>query len=362
MKRSAKDLRNIEHSYPTIGRQERTAVLRVLKSSYLAEGQEVREFEKELSAYIGGTGAVAAGSGTLALHLALTALGVGYNDEVILPSYVCRSVLNAVLYCRAKPVLCDVNGDDYTLSFSEARRKLSKKTKAIIVAHMFGFPVPLERFKKLGVPVIEDCAHAVGAELNGRKAGSRGDLSIFSFEGTKYIVAGEGGMVVANSSRLLKILRALKEPDAFDYKVKLTYRMTDLQAAVGRAQLARLESFIRNRRTIVEKYNAAFASLDMELPKDPAGGRHVFHRYMVNIKHDSRAFREKCLRQGVKVKQPVKPYPLHRYLGLPDKSFPETSAIMRSAVSIPVYPALTARQVRYVIKVVKDTYSGKRKK
>src|SRR3989338_11463137 len=183
----------IEHSKPTIGKEEQKSIVDVIKTNYLAEGKTVKEFEKELSNYIGTSGGIATSTGTLALHLALMSLDVKENDEIIAPSYVCRSVLNAILYCGAKPVLCDVDKEDYNISFEDAKRKLTKRTKAIIVSHMFGCPAEIDKFRRLGIYIIEDCAHSIGAKYKGRKVGSWGDLAIFSFEGTKYIVTGEGG-------------------------------------------------------------------------------------------------------------------------------------------------------------------------
>ncbi|MCK4994200.1 MAG: DegT/DnrJ/EryC1/StrS aminotransferase family protein [Candidatus Omnitrophica bacterium] len=343
----------IEHSCSTIGKEERDAVIKVLKTNYLAEGQDVRRFEKEMCEYIGGKGAVATSTGTLALHLALACLGIEKNDEIIVPSYVCRSVLNAVLSIGARPVVVDVNIDDYNISFSCVRKKVSKKTKAIIVAHMFGCPAEIDQFRDLGVPIIEDCAHAIGAEYKGKKVGSWGDLAIFSFEGTKYIITGEGGMVIANSRRLFNKLKKLKEPNSRDSIVKYTYRMTNLQAAIGRVQLARLENFISKRKKIVKMYNKAFSKTQMQLPVEYQYAKHVFHRYMVKINYNIRKYMNLCCRQGVNVKQPVKPYSLHKYLELSDYDFPNTRHIMKSAVSLPIYPSLTKKQVQYIIKVSK---------
>lgn len=276
----------IEHSKPTIGEEEQRVIVDVIKTNYLAEGKTVKEFEEELSNYIGARGGVATSTGTLALHLALMSLNIQKNDEIIAPSYVCRSVLNPILYCGARPVLCDVNIEDYNISFANAKKKLTPGTKAIIIPHMFGCPAEIDKFKELGIYIIEDCAHSVGAEYKGKKVGSWGDLSIFSFEGTKYIVTGEGGMVLANSNLLLNRLRKLKEPESFDYRVKYTYRMTDMQAAIGRVQLSRLGKFIKKRRKIAEIYTRAFAKFALELPKEPPYGLHIFHRYMIKIKRD----------------------------------------------------------------------------
>lgn len=343
----------IEHSKPTLGREEKNAVRDVIKSGFLAEGGVVKKFEQELSDYIGVKGAVATSTGTLALHLALATLGLGKGSEVIVPSYTCRSLLNALAYSGASPVVCDVNEHDYNISFAQAKRKISQKTKAIIIPHMFGCPAEVDKFKSLGIFVIEDCAHSIGAQYKGKKLGSWGDLAIFSFEGTKYIIAGEGGMVATNSSVLLNRMRDLKEPDSLTHKIKYTYRMTNLQAAVGREQLIKLETFIKKREAIAKAYSSAFSELGIDLPSEPSYGKHIFHRYMVGLRQDMTTFMERCYRKGVKIKQPVKPLTLHKYLGLSAKHFPNTERIMKSAVSIPIYPSLTMKQVDYIIKVVK---------
>jgi dTDP-4-amino-4,6-dideoxygalactose transaminase len=344
----------IEHSMPTIGKEEKEAIINVIKSKYLAEGTIVKKFEYELSKFIGAKGAIATSTGTLALHLALISLNITKDDKVIIPSYTCRAVLNAVLYIGAEPVLCDVNKEDYNISFDDVKKKITKKTRAIIIPHMFGCPAEIDKFKDLDIYIIEDCAHSIGAEYKGKKLGNWGDLSIFSFEGTKYIVTGEGGMVLANSNFLLDKLRQLKEPDSLDCKVKYTYRMTNLQAAIGRAQLLKLDYFIKKRREIAKIYTKAFSNLNIELPKEPLDGLHIFHRYMIKTNGDITNFMKRCYKKGVKVKQPVKPYPLHRYLNQPNKDFPNTEYIMKSAVSIPIYPALNNKEIKYVIHTICD--------
>lgn len=349
----------IEHSKSTIGSEERKNIVEVIKTNYLAEGETVRNFEKELCKYIGGKGAVATSTGTLAIHLALVCLGVGRKDEVIVPSYVCRSVLNAVLYSGARPVICDVNVEDYNISLGETLRKISRKTRVVIVPHMYGCPAEIgafvRHFKDSGIYIIEDCAHSIGAEYRGRKVGSFGDLSVFSFEGTKYITTGEGGIVLANSDFLLDRLRKLKEPDSFDYKIKYTYRMTNLQAAIGRAQLLKLDSFIKRRNEIAKIYQDILLMPNIELPKLPIEGRHIFHRFMIRIKGNVHVFMERCYKKGVKVKQPVKPYPLHWYMKLSANDFPATEYIMKSAVSVPIYPLLTNKKIEIIADVVRKS-------
>lgn len=346
-------IKMIEHSKPTLGGDELHALREVIGTNYPAEGWAVRRFENSLSDYIGSQGAVATSTGTLALYLALLCLDIKSKDEVMVPSYVCRSVLNAVLYIGAKPVVCDVNIADYNISFTDTKIRMTQKTKAIIIPHMFGCPAEIDKFKNLGIPIIEDCAHSIGAEYKGKKVGSWGDLSIFSFEGTKYITTGEGGMVLANSKHLLERLRKLKEPESIDHRIKYTYRMTNLQAAIGIVQLLKLKSFIRKRRRIAKIYTQAFSNLNIELPKEPPEGLHIFHRYMIKIRGNINLFMRCCYKKRIKVKQPVKPYPLHRYLNLPVKNFPNTVYIMKSAVSLPIYPSLTNKEIKLIIDTVK---------
>jgi dTDP-4-amino-4,6-dideoxygalactose transaminase len=350
----------IEHSKPAVGKDELDALKEVIATNYPAEGWAVRRFEDILSDYIGAKGAVATSTGTLALHLALLCLGIKPKDEIILPSYACRSLLNAVLYTGARPVVCDVNIADYNISFTHARIKLTRRTKAIIIPHMFGCPAEIDKFKNLGVPIIEDCAHSIGAEYKGRKAGSWGDLSVFSFEGTKYITTGEGGMVLVNSRQLLEKLKKLKEPESFDYKIKYTYRMSNLQAAMGIAQLSKLKSFIEKRRKIARAYTRAFLNVNIALPKEPTEGLHIFHRYVVKIKGDINQLMQCCYKKGIKVKQPIKPYPLHRYVELSGKNFPNTEYIMKSAVSIPIYPSLANKEIQLIIDTVRNYQSNKK--
>lgn len=347
-------MRIIEHSKPSIDLEELEAITEVIKSGYLAQGEISKKFEEELSAFITSPGGVVTSTGTLALHLALLSIDIQPGDEVIIPSYACRSVLNAVQYCAAAPILCDVNLDDYNICFEEVKKKISSKTKAIIVVHMFGCPAEIDKFKELGLYLIEDCAHSIGANYKGKKVGSWGDLSIFSFEGTKMIITGEGGMVLANSKELLDRLRRLKEPDSMDYKTKYVYRMTDMQAAVGRVQLSRLPYFIKRRREIAQRYNSAFNNLDMELPMVPENGEHIFHRYMVRLKTDIYKLMKHCFKKNIKVKQPVKPFALHRYLNMDLKEFPNTEKIMNCAVSIPIYPSLTDEEIGLIIDTLKE--------
>ena len=219
----------------------------------MVQGKKVLEFEAKVSRYLGVKAGVAVNSGTSALHLALLALNIGPGDEVMVPSFVCSALLNAVSYTGASARIVDVKADDFNISPVEVKKKLNKKVKAIIVPHMFGYPADLKELLSFGVPVIEDCAQSIGADYRGRKAGSFGVLSICSFYATKVMTTGEGGMVLSNQTKILDRIRDLRQYDhALNFQTRYNYKMTDFQAALGLSQLQRLPEFIKRRKQIAQ--------------------------------------------------------------------------------------------------------------
>ncbi len=338
----------IPHSKPSIHAADLAAVSAVLKSGHLAQGRKVEAFERELGRYIGVKAGVAVNSGTSALHLSLLALGVGTGDEVIIPSYVCSALLNAVLYTGATPKIADVGLDHFNITMESARRQLTKKTKALIVPHMFGQAADMKALAALDVPVIEDCAQSLGAAYGGRKAGSFGVLSVCSFYATKLLTTGEGGMILSNNTKLLDKVRDLREYDSpVDSKVRYNYKMTDLQAALGSSQLARLPAFIARRKKIAAAYDQAFKGSGVTVPYKAAGQDHIYYRYVVKVSPGQKAFLKKLHNKGVDVSIPVFK-PLHHYVKTAE--CPAADKLMAQAVSIPVYPDLSDAQVQYIIK------------
>jgi len=265
----------IPHSRPTLGPEAAQAVFDVISSGYIAEGSAVEEFEQSFAKYLNIRHAVATNSGTSALHLALLALEVGPGDEVIIPSYVCSALLNAVNYTGATPVLADICPRTFNLEAADVKKRITDRTTAIIVPHLFGLAADLDALLALDVPIIEDCAQAVGAAYAQRPAGTFGAAAVFSFYATKVITTGEGGMVVTNSREIAGRIRDLKIYDQKDnYKIRFNYKMTDIQATLGLNQLQRLDAFIRRRKAIAEQYTRSFKALDLNLPPDDAG--HIF--------------------------------------------------------------------------------------
>jgi perosamine synthetase len=343
----------IPHSKPTLGPEEIKAASEVISSGYVAEGAAVQKFEQSFADYLNIRHAVATNSGTSALHLVLLALDVGPGDEVIIPSYVCCALLNAVNYTGATPILADICPDTYNIDAADVKKCLSNRTRAIIIPHLFGLAADLDSLLALGVPLIEDCAQAVGSEYAQCPVGTFGVAAIFSFYATKVITTGEGGMVVSSSQDIADKIRDLKTYDQKDgYKIRFNYKMTDIQAALGLAQLESLETFIRRRRAIAKHYTGSFKALGLNFPPDDSG--HIFFRYVLGLKTNSSSWIQALARQGIGCDRPVF-MPLHRQMKR--KGCPASEKAWNNSLSIPIYPSLTDGEVTKVIDAVLDTAS-----
>ncbi|MBU4343800.1 MAG: DegT/DnrJ/EryC1/StrS family aminotransferase [Desulfobacteraceae bacterium] len=341
----------ISHSRPTLDQNDFDSVLDVLKSGHLAQGEQVARFEEALSSFVGVRNGVAVSSGTAALHLSLLALGVGEGDEVIIPSYVCCALLNAVMYVNAVPVIADIDRFTFNMDADDLKKRVTQKTKAIIVPHMFGLPADIDEILSLGIPVIEDCAQSIGAKYQGRYTGSFGVCSMFSFYATKMLATGEGGMILSDDDRLAGILRDLRDYDEKDgYSVRYNYKMTDIQAALGISQLKKLPLFIERRKEIAGLYNRALNEISFPVPATLEGREHIYYRYVLLL-DDSSGFIENMLKMGIECRRPVFK-PLHEYLGLSE--YPVTDEVMGRAVSIPVYPLLGDEETSRIIDAVKN--------
>lgn len=256
---------NIPLAKPEILEADISAVAAVLRSSRLSQGPALHAFEAALAAYLGVEQAVAVNSGTSALQLALRALQVGDGDEVILPSFSFMAVTNAVLASGATPVYADINAKTLNLDAAKVEALVSPRTKAIIVVHTFGYPAEVEQFVSLadryGLFVIEDACEAIGAETNGRKAGTLGDAGIFAFYPNKQITTGEGGALVTNSKMLGQVVRNLSNQgrqsttEWFQHEdAGYSYRLSDINCALGLQQLSRIEEILKTREHLACLY------------------------------------------------------------------------------------------------------------
>ena len=343
----------IPHVRLSLNNKEQEAVKRVIESGYLAEGEEVRKFERLICKKIKVKYGCAVNSGTSALHLSLKCLDVYPGDEVILPSYLCTSPMNSINYTGAKTVLVDINKDDFTMNISDVENKISKRTKAIIVPHMFGAPVDMDRLKKLNIPIIEDCAHSLGAKYKSKFVGSIGRLSMFSFYATKLLGAGFGGMVCSN---VLKYINKVRDWIDFDerenYIERYNYKMGNLTAAIASEQVKKLNGFIKRRRQIAQKYNKLLKDTNLILPKEKKYAYHIFYRYIVPVPSKSKKIIQYLADKGIETKGPVYK-PLHRYLKMDDKNFKNTVYVYNRALSLPIYPSLTDKEIEYIVDTLK---------
>jgi dTDP-4-amino-4,6-dideoxygalactose transaminase len=332
----------IPHSRPSIDEKDISSVNANLESRLIAYGNEVSLFEQEMSSYVGVRGGVATNSGTNALHLALKALNIKPGDEVIIPSYVCNSVLSAVKYTGAKPVLADIESKGYNIDPKSVAEKLSNNTKAVVVPHMFGTPAKLDELLELGISIIEDCAHAIGADYKKRKVGSFGISSICSFYATKVMTTGHGGMVLTDKKEILEKLKDMTTYDAREkYDVSYNYEMTDFQAALGRSQLKKLDSFIKRRRDIAKIYDDVFKRFEQLIPEVDGS---IYFRYVLEVDYAD-DYVEAMRSHDVHCAKPVFK-PLHQYFD--DGNFTNTDRAATKAVSIPIYPSLTDDEIKYV--------------
>lgn len=350
----------IPHNKPTLDDAELTAVAEVLRSGWIAPGPNVGEFEQQISAYLSCEGkAVAVDSGTAALHLALLALGVKKGDEVILPTYVCSAVLNAVHYTGAVPVLSDISKDQVNIDPDNVKRKLTGRTAAVVIPHMFGIPADIDEFSDLGIPLIEDCAQSIGSEIHGKKTGTLGDIAIFSFYATKLLTTAKGGAVYSRNKDYTDFILDLVDFDCrSDYKTRYNYRMNDLQAALGISQIKKLDAFIARRKIIGDRFAAVLAEKENAiLPAVSGHKKPVYYRFVIVSETDPEDIKKKFAGRGISVINPLEPRELlHNYLCLDKSLFPQAEYMSRSTISIPLYPSLTDLEVEIIEKAIDTIY------
>src|SRR2546430_1156205 len=241
---------------PILGEEELDAVKEVLESGMLAQGPKVKAFEAGFARHVGRKLGIAVANGTAALHIALLAHNIGNGAEVIVPPLTFFATASTVLFCGAKPAFVDVDGSLYNLDPGKVTTSINRKTSAIMPVHLYGQTTEMEQIvdsaKEHGIPVIEDAAQAHGAEYHGKKAGNLGDTACFSFYATKNMTTGEGGMIVTDDDRIAERARLLRhhgQPAKYEHVlVGFNYRMTEIAAAIGLAQLAKLDGWVKQRR------------------------------------------------------------------------------------------------------------------
>ncbi len=346
---------------PVIGEEEKQAVLKVLDSGMIAQGNKVREFEEEFAKYIGVKHAVATSSGTTALHTALLSHGIKKGDEVITTPFTFIATANSILFTGAKPVFVDIEEDTFNIDPSLIQKKITSKTKAILPVHLYGNPCDMKAIMEIAndnnLIVIEDACQAHGASVNNKKAGSFA-TGCFSFYPTKNITSGEGGMITTDDSKIDETARMIREhgsKEKYYHKIiGYNYRMTDIQAAIGIEQLKKLGMFNEKR---IENALCLNKSLkNVKTPVIKKGYRHVFHQYTIRVKNRDKIIqilKEHGIGASIYYPLPIHKQEPYRELGYNDK-LPVAEKLCEEALSLPVHPSVTKEELNKIIKIINE--------
>lgn len=353
--------RSIPIAQPLIGREEQEAVLEVLASGHLAQGPRVAAFERAFAQYVGTRHAVAVANGTAALVVALQAHGVGPGDEVVTTPFSFIATATSILACGARPVFADVDPDDLNLNPEAVERALSPRTKAVVAVHLYGHPARIAELAELcsrrGLALIEDAAQAHGAAHRGRRVGSFG-TGCFSFYPTKNMTTGEGGMITTDDDEVAARARQIRDHgQSSRYRHELfglNWRMTDLAAAIGLAQLGKLEAW--NERRIRNAAVLSSGIRGVHTPYTREGDRHVFHQYTIRVPHGRDRLRAVLESSGIGTAVHY-PLPIHRQplfvrLGYGSESYPVAEEAAEEVLSLPVHPALTDDDLARIVEAV----------
>jgi perosamine synthetase len=354
---------------PSIGEEEKQAVLEVLDSGMLAQGPRVKALEEAFAQVCGVEFAVATSSGTTALHAALLAHEIGPGDEVITTPFTFIATANSILFTGARPVFVDIDPLTFNIDPAQIKAAITPNTKAIMPVHLFGLVADMEPIlalaKQHGLAVIEDACQAHSAEYRGKRAGSFG-TGTFSFYPTKNMTTGEGGMITTNDEAIAETCRVLRQHGMrrryYHDELGFNFRMTDVHAAIGLTQVQKLDRF--NKARIA---NAAFLSANLQgvtVPVVPDGYRHVFHQYTIRVPDGRRdALREylasKEIGSGV-----YYPVPIHKQtyymqdLGY-DVSLPKAEKTAEEVLSLPVHPGLGSDDLEAIVRAVNEFWEGR---
>lgn len=354
---------------PSLMGNEKKYVNDCLDSNWISsKGKYVQEFEKKFAEYNQVKYATTVSNGTVALHLAMVALGIGQDDEVIVPTLTYIASVNAIAYTGATPVFVDSDKDTWQINPEDVRRKITPKTKAIMVVHLYGHPCDMDAIMAIAnehnLFVIEDCAEAFGSKYKDQYVGTFGHISTFSFFGNKTITTGEGGMVVTNDQTLYQRCVHFKGQGLAEHRqywhdvIGYNYRMTNICAAIGLAQLEQADDFIAKKRQIAEWYKDGLKDLPLVVHQESAGCLHTY--WMVNIVLDDDrqrdSLREHLANAGIETRPMF--YPVHTMPMYSQKfqRHPVAEDLGWRGINIPSWPGLTKDDVEFILNKIRSYY------
>ena len=362
-------MKHISVAEPILNGNEEIYVLDALRSSWISgSGKYVNRFEEQFAEFCGTKYAVAVFNGTVALHVALIALDIQPGDEIIVPDLTYIASANAVAYCGATPVFADVNPNTWTLDPADVKRKITSKTKAIMPVHIYGHPAEMDSLldiaKQHHLYVIEDAAEAHGAEYKGKRVGSIGDIATFSFYGNKIISTGEGGMVVTDNEELMRRIRLYKGQGMDSERrywfpvIGYNYRMTNVQAAIGVAQMERSDWLVERRIEVAQWYLEELRETDLVLPAQEEWAKNVYWLFSVCVPES--IDRDLLMAQMEQLGIETRPffYPLHRmppyYDAQGDTLYPVTAWLAAHGINLPSSAKITREDVHVVCEALKQ--------
>jgi perosamine synthetase len=351
---------------PRLGGRERDLVLECLDSTWISsKGRFIGEFERRFAGFVGTRHAIAVSNGTVALHLALAALGIGPGDEVIVPTLTYIASVSTIEHVGARPVFVDSEPEGWQLDPADVRRKVTPRTKAIVAVHLYGRPCDMASLRSIadehGLRIVEDCAEAIGTRREGRHAGTFGDFGTFSFYGNKTITTGEGGMVVTGDDGLADLARRLrgqglaKDREYWHDLIGFNFRMTNICAAIGCAQMDGIEPTIARKRAIAGRYRRGLAGLPLEVHREAPGTSHGC--WMVSVLVPDAALRDPLRRHlrldGIETRPlfpPVHLMPMYRAIA---GRHPTAEDLAARGLNLPSYPDLTDRDVDRICRSIR---------
>jgi len=354
---------------PSLKGNERKYVNDCIDTNWLTwQGKYVREFEKSFAEYLGSEYASSTCNATVALHLALLALGIGVDDEVIVPTLTYIASVNSIVYCGATPVFCDVSPVTWQADPEDIRRRITNKTKAIMAVHVYGHPCDMDELTQIAaeynLSIVEDCAESFGSQYKGKKTGTIGDVGVFSFFGNKTITTGEGGMVVTNNKTLIDRVNLFKGQGLAQHReywhevIGFNYRMTNIAAAIGLAQLERADELIAKKRQIAGWYLEQLNDLPLEFHRETGDVMHTYWMFTI-LTHNPglrNKLREYLKENGVETR-PVF-HPVHTMPMYNDdfQQLKVAESIGWRGINLPSYPDLSHDDVSDICQIIHSFY------